>query len=150
MNAQESPEFIIAEEKARQGDVEGVSGNPLKEVAARYWKQMVAGGLAVASWTAGGYVTLLYLPTYFTGVLHRSSREGLAVALAGLVAYVACIPVAGRLSDIFPRWKVMTAGAVLTAVAAVPCFLLLSRGNAYTAAIAAVAFAARTPASVEE
>lgn len=141
MSVPESPEFIAAEKRAERGDADGLTRNPLKEVAIYRWRQVLVGTLVTASWTAGGYVTFLYLPTYFAGVLGKPSRSGLTVALVGLVTYIVCILVAGRLSDSFTRWKVMFAGAIGLAAAAIPCYRLLAHGSMLAGSIAVIIFA---------
>ncbi|ODU05968.1 MAG: hypothetical protein ABS81_06005 [Pseudonocardia sp. SCN 72-86] len=141
LGVEETPEFLNAKENAGPDDAEGLSKNPVKEALTQHWKQIIVAALACACWTAGGYVTLLYLPTYFGSVLERPSREGLLISFIGLSVYVVCIPIAGRLSDSFPRWKVMLTGAVATAVVAIPAFHMLSTGSLALGVLAAVLFA---------
>lgn len=141
LRVKETPEFTAAREKVATRDVSGFGRNPLRDVVTNYWRSIVIGTLACAAWTAGGYVTLLYLPTYYGSILNRPSHEGFLVAFVGLVAYVVCIPIAGRISDSFTRWKVMMTGAIGIALVAIPAFLLLAHGSMLTALAVAVVFA---------
>lgn len=132
----ESPAFVELQEAGT------VAKSPLATVFRSCWPMLIAGTAAIVSWTAGGYVTLQFLPTYFEAVLERPLSHGLTASLVGLSAYVVFIVLGGRLSDSFARWKVMLVGAVALAVLAVPCFLLLIGGTTAGIGAAVVLFAA--------
>ncbi|MET9263883.1 MFS transporter [Amycolatopsis sp. NPDC004079] len=115
---------------------------PIKEVFRSSWRMIIAGTAAIVSWTAGGYVTLQFLPTFFEGVLKRPISQGLTASLVGLSAYALFVVLGGWLSDKFARWKVMLAGAVLLAVVAVPGYQLLIAGSTVAIGAAVLLFAA--------
>lgn len=132
----ESPAFV---EMKSSGEV---SKSPIKEVFVSHWRMIIAGTAAIVSWTAGGYVTLQFLPTYFGGVLERPIVQGLTASLIGLSVYSVCVVGGGWLSDRVARWKVMMVGAIALTVLAVPCYLLLIEGSVLSIGLAVVLFAA--------
>ncbi|WP_406632553.1 MFS transporter [Amycolatopsis sp. WGS_07] len=132
----ESPAFT---ELQATGSVEKA---PIKEVFRSSWRMIIAGTAAIVSWTAGGYVTLQFLPTFFEGVLKRPISQGLTASLVGLSAYAVFVVLGGWLSDRFARWKVMLAGAILLAVLAVPGYQLLIAGTTVSIGAAVLLFAA--------
>ncbi|MBU3865063.1 MFS transporter [Streptomyces sp. 4503] len=150
-HVEETPSFTAMQE---QGEV---ADSPVKDVFRGHWRMVAAGTAAIVSWTAGGYVTLQFLPTFFDGVLERNLSEGLTASLVGLTAYAGFIVLGGWLSDRIARWKVMLTGAVAVAVLAIPCYQLLIRGGALSIGLAVVLFAASlgltagpTPAMLSE
>lgn len=132
----ETPAFV---ELQQSGEV---AKSPVKDVFRDNWKMIIAGTAAIVSWTAGGYVTLQFLPTFFNGVLDRPISTGLTASLVGLSVYAVFIVLGGWLADRFDRWKVMLVGAIALALLAVPCYLLLIDGSLVAVGIAIVAFAA--------
>ncbi|GAA2069528.1 MFS transporter [Streptomyces albiaxialis] len=150
-HVEETPQFT---EMREQGEV---ADSPVKDVFRGHWRMIIAGTAAIVSWTAGGYVTLQFLPTFFDGVLDRSLSEGLTASLVGLTAYAGFIVLGGWLSDRYARWKVMVTGAVALGALAVPCYQLLIRGGALGIGVAVFLFAASlgltagpTPAMLSE
>ncbi|MFE7119010.1 MFS transporter [Streptomyces sp. NPDC057654] len=135
-HVEETPAFTAMQE---QGEV---VDSPAKEVFRSHWRMIIAGTAAIVSWTAGGYVTLQFLPAFFDGVLKRNLTEGLTASLVGLTAYAGFIVLGGWLSDRVARWKVMVTGAVGLAVLAVPCYQLLIHGGAFSVGLSVVLFAA--------
>ncbi|WP_328326743.1 MULTISPECIES: MFS transporter [unclassified Streptomyces] len=131
----ETPSFTAMQEQGQVAD------SPVKEVFRDHWRMIIAGTGAIVSWTAGGYVTLQYLPAFFDGVLDRKLSDGLTASLCGLTVYAGFIVLGGWLSDRVARWKVMTGGAIGLAVVAVPCYQLLIHGGALGIGVAVVLFA---------
>ncbi|MFE6968191.1 MFS transporter [Isoptericola sp. NPDC057653] len=132
----ESPAFVELQA------TDSLEEAPIKEVFRSSWRMIVAGTAAIVSWTAGGYVTLQFLPTFFEGVLERPLHQGLTASLVGLTAYAGFVVLGGWLSDRFARWKVMLVGAVLLAVLAIPCYQLLVVGTPAAIGAAVLLFAA--------
>ncbi|WGW12880.1 MFS transporter [Saxibacter everestensis] len=132
----ETPAFIELQESGE------VATSPVKDVFRANWRMIVAGTAAIVSWTAGGYVTLQFLPTFFNGVLERPITDGLTASLVGLSIYAVFIVFGGWLADRVARWKVMMTGAIALAVFAVPCYLLLIDGSLVGIGVALVLFAA--------
>lgn len=134
-NIDETPSFTAMQEQGQVAD------SPVKEVFRGHWRMIIAGTGAIVSWTAGGYVTLQFLPAFFEGVLDRKLSEGLTASLCGLTAYAGFIVLGGWLSDRVARWKVMMGGAIGLAVVAVPCYQLLIHGGAFSIGVAVILFA---------
>lgn len=132
----ETPAFVELQESGE------VAKSPIADVFRSNWRMIIAGTAAIVSWTAGGYVTLQFLPTFFNGVLERPISAGLTASLCGLTVYAGFIVLGGWLSDRFDRWKVMLAGAIALAVLAVPCYLLLIEGSVPAVGAAILLFAA--------
>ena len=132
----ESPAFVELQA------TDSLEKAPIKEVFRSSWRMIIAGTAAIVSWTAGGYVTLQFLPTFFEGVLERPINQGLIASLVGLTAYAGFVVLGGWLSDRFARWKVMLTGAVLLAVLAIPCYQLLIAGTTVGIGAAVLLFAA--------
>ncbi|AMP05447.1 MFS transporter [Collimonas pratensis] len=103
-------------------------GSAIRTVFAQHRKQIVAGILLTMGNTAAIYITLYYIPTYASKILHMSMSAGLAAACvaAGVAAVTA--PFAGKLSDRIGRKKVFGAFCVLLALVIYPAFRLI---NAY-------------------
>ncbi|WP_209326406.1 MFS transporter [Brevibacterium renqingii] len=132
----ETPAFVEMQEDGT------VAKNPVKETFRANWRMIIAGTAAIISWTAGGYVTLQFLPTFFNGVLERPIAHGLTASLIGLSIYAGFIILGGWLADRIDRWKVMLIGAIALAVTAVPCYLMLINGSIFAIGVALVLFAA--------
>ncbi|MBW1638467.1 MHS family MFS transporter [Microbacterium resistens] len=119
-----------------------VAKSPVKVTLRSNWRMIISGTAAIVSWTAGGYVTLQFLPTFFNGVMERPIAQGLTASLVGLSIYAGFIVLGGWLADRIARWKVMLMGAIALAVFAVPCYLLLINGSVFAVGTALVLFAA--------
>ncbi|WP_167858006.1 MFS transporter [Mycobacterium sp. DL99] len=132
----ETPAFTQMQEEGR------VSEHPVRDVFRSQWRMILAGTAAIVSWTAGGYATLQFLPTFFGGVLDRPLSDGLTASLVGLTAYAGFIVLGGLLADRVARWKVMTVGAVGLAVVAIPGYYLLVQGGTLQIGAAVLLFAA--------
>lgn len=81
-------------------------------------------GLAVA-WTGSFYVVVSYMPTFTQKVLSLSKAEALWANTGGLLALVIAIPIAGHLSDIFGRRKVLLAACFAFIVLMYPILALM-------------------------
>ncbi|MFC5720693.1 MFS transporter [Streptomyces gamaensis] len=93
-------------------------------------------------WSAAGYTFLVVLPTYLQHTLGLGLQQAAgATALANLGFAAAVLP-AGALSDRVSRRPVMAAGAVLSALLAVPVLWTVRSGGAPTAGKALAVLAA--------
>lgn len=81
---------------------------PVAEASVRHpgLQALQAFGLAVA-WTGSFYVLVSYMPTFTQRVLSLSRAEALWANTAGLLALVVAIPIAGLLSDLIGRRRVL-------------------------------------------
>ncbi|MGB7196209.1 MAG: MFS transporter [Collimonas pratensis] len=103
-------------------------GSAIRTVFAQHRKQIVAGILLTMGNTAAIYITLYYIPTYASKILHMSMSAGLAAACVAAAVAAVTAPFAGKLSDRIGRKKVFGAFCVLLALVIYPAFRLI---NAY-------------------
>jgi MHS family proline/betaine transporter-like MFS transporter len=89
-----------------------------------------------ACWVVSFYVYLVYLPSFLSKFAGVSPSVALWANSAGLASMVACIPIAGAISDKIGRKPLLLAAALLSVVAPYPIFLLLSNGPAEPAVFA--------------
>ncbi|MDB5765849.1 MAG: hypothetical protein JWQ61_663 [Collimonas fungivorans] len=105
-------------------------GNAIGTVFAQHKKEIAAGILLTMGNTAAIYITLYYIPTYATKILHMSMSAGLAAACVAAAVAALVAPLAGMLSDRVGRKKVFAAFCLLLSLAIYPAFALI---NAHTA-----------------
>lgn len=119
----ESPAFEAARE-AKQ-----VTRVPAASVL-RHHAKPLAFTFAMAALSGLGFYTLTgYFVTYLTQSVKLPSNAALlANSIALVVAFVA-MPLAGLASDRFGRKKVLAAGALLSALVAIPAYLLAGQGT---------------------
>lgn len=91
--------------------------------------------------SSGYYVLFVYMPTYLVTTAGFSGEQGLAITSLALVALMASLPLAARLSDRIGRRPVLLWSAILMAVVAVPAYSLISTQNFISAACGAVLLA---------
>ncbi|WP_328863738.1 MFS transporter [Streptomyces virginiae] len=96
-------------------------------------RAVVLGVGRVMGWSAAGYTFLVVLPSYLQSTLGTSFQRALLGTVLANLGFAASILPAGRLSDRIGRRTVMVAGALLTAVLALPLLHLLqdADGPAY-------------------
>ncbi len=82
------------------------------------------------------YLTVVFMPTYMSSVLHYSLHEALTINLVSIVSLLIWIPAAGMLSDRYGRRTMMAIGAVGLMVGILPYYGLLTMGNNWIAFIA--------------
>jgi len=73
----------------------------------------------------GSYVILLYLPHYAALQLHLSDQQGLYGAMFASAASAALCPVAGAISDVIGRKRLMGGAMLFSAAAVYPLFTWL-------------------------
>jgi MFS family permease len=101
-------------------------GNAISKVFAHHKKEIAAGILLTMGNTAAIYITLYYIPTYATKILHMSMSAGLAAACVAAAVAALVAPLAGMLSDRVGRKKVFAAFCVLLALVIYPAFALIN------------------------
>jgi MHS family proline/betaine transporter-like MFS transporter len=86
-------------------------------------------------WTVCFYVLLNYMPTYTQKYLKLSASAALWSNTIGLLALVVCIPLMGKLSDIYGRKPLLLACCVAYIVLPYPIFSFLLSGASLTSLI---------------
>lgn len=102
---------------------------PVRTVLAKSWKHIIVGMAAALLGVGGFYLVTAFVVYYGVSILGYSAS---LMLLGGLVAAVVEIPVliaGGRLAERFGASKVITYGGVLSALVAVPAFMMIASGN---------------------
>jgi MHS family proline/betaine transporter-like MFS transporter len=86
--------------------------------------------------TAGVYIFLLYMPSYYSSTAGLSLPQALTANVIGLAVFTAVIPPLGALSDRVGRKPLMITACVFPLVLTYPLFLLIS-GGTFASAVAA-------------
>ncbi len=120
---EDSPDFLALKE----GNL--VAESPLLSSLRTQVRNLVLTiGLVIVG-TAQVYLVLLYLPSHMSSRAGFSLSEALLINSIGLAAFTALVPFVGWWSDAVGRRPLMIAAAVVPALAAYPCFLLISSGS---------------------
>lgn len=137
---EESPVFRQLEESGE------VSKSPVLTTFKDSWRQIIVGMAAALLGVGGFYLVTAFCVWYGVNILGYDSS---LMLLGSMVAAAVEIPVllwGGRLGSKYGASRVILWGGILSAVVAVPAFLLLSSGNpvlvviAMTLAVAALSF----------
>src|SRR5699024_1772335 len=75
----------------------------LTQLVKQYWQPLLIVGGMVTALNIVNYTLLTYMPTYFEQQLGLEAKAALIVILLGELIMVACIPLAGKLSDRIER-----------------------------------------------
>ncbi|WP_262107020.1 MFS transporter [Arthrobacter sp. Marseille-P9274] len=119
----ESPVFT---ELMEAGETEQA---PIRTVLRESWKHIIVGMAAALLGVGGFYLVTAFVVYYGVKILGYESSLMLA---GGMIAAVVEIPVliaGGRLAERFGASKVIIYGGILSAIAAVPSFVLVESGN---------------------
>ena len=136
----ESPVFAELMER------DEIEKTPIRTVLVNHWKHIIIGMAAALLGVGGFYLVTAFVVYYGVNVLGYSAS---LMLLGGLVAAVVEIPVliaGGRLAERFGASKVITYGGLLSAIVAVPAFMMIDSGNelvvvlGMTLAVAALSF----------
>lgn len=120
LRVEETPRYRDVERQSKQVEA------PLREVWRTHKLTLLKALCAIVAWTAGGYATVQYLPTYLSEEIHMSLTAALVASLVGNILYAVSAPLMGALSDRMGRRPVMIGGAVGMLVLAYPGYLMLS------------------------
>ncbi|PKW16171.1 MFS transporter [Saccharopolyspora spinosa] len=117
--------------------------NPLKEtLASAEHRKAVLLAITIPILNGTGYYVLFsYMPTYLNKTLHFSVVQGLLITVCTLIAIIAAIPFAGRLSDRIGRKRTIAGSAFSLVVLGYPCYWLLTQGSVALAMIGGVIMA---------
>ncbi|MGW9415502.1 MFS transporter [Arthrobacter cupressi] len=119
LNIEETPSFQAVKSQGAKAKI------PFAALMAKYWKQVVLGGVATLS--TGSTFTLLVASgvSYGKKTLGHSETLMLWVVLAACALGLVLIPFFGRLSDKYGRKPIIYAGVAAEAVLAFPMFWLM-------------------------
>ncbi|WP_428561572.1 MAG: MFS transporter [Solidesulfovibrio sp. DCME] len=123
-NVNETPEFARVMARRRRG----APALPLAAI----WREsrgLVLAGLG-ARFIDGVFFNIfaVFSITFLTGTLHVDKTVALLGVMAASLVLMACLPVAGRLSDRYGRPRVFMLGCVCTGLSAFPAFWLMMAG----------------------
>ena len=125
-------------EQADGGSGATASRSPIIDAFRQYHRQILLGAGAFIVVNATFYIYIVYILDYATEELGLSTTTVLvAILLASLVQIVA-LPGFAALSDRIGRRRVYLAGAIATAVWAIPFFLLVDTGQAWALGLALI------------
>ena len=119
LNIEETPSFQAVKAQGVKAKI------PFAALMAKYWKQVVLGGVATLS--TGSTFTLMVASgvSYGKKSLGHSETLMLWVVLAACALGLALIPFFGRLSDKYGRKPIIYAGVAAEAILAFPMFWLM-------------------------
>jgi MFS family permease len=119
LNIEETPSFQAVKDQGAKAKI------PFAALMAKYWKQVVLGGVATLS--TGSTFTLLVASgvSYGKKTLGHTETLMLWVVLAACALGLVLIPLFGRLSDTYGRKPIIYAGVAAEALLAFPMFWLM-------------------------
>ncbi len=136
----ESPVF---KELVESGETEKT---PIRTVLRDSWKHIIIGMAAALLGVGGFYLVTAFLVYYGTRVLDHSASLMLLGTLVAAVVEIPILIAGGRIAERFGASKVIIYGGLLSAVVAVPAFMMLESNNplvvvlAMTLAVGALSF----------
>lgn len=116
----ETPAFSVVKASHQEAKV------PLLDMIRRYPGTVL---LALGARHVDGVffnVFAIFSISYMTTTMHVSRNDALVALIVGSVVLSVCIPLAGRLSDVWPRPVIYGIGALVSMVSAFPAFWVLS------------------------
>jgi MHS family proline/betaine transporter-like MFS transporter len=119
-----------------------VTDAPLRRVGRRNRSAIALVFACTAVAGLGFYYLAAYTVTFLTVTVGLERPLALMLAVAGLGLYAAMCPVAGVVGDRIGRRPTMIAGAAGLALAAIPCFALISTGHPALVLVGLVVFGA--------
>lgn len=125
-------------EQASLGDValaiaatdEGPKG--VRALVRTYWRQLAVAFTLVAAANTVAYALTSYMPTYLTTTLGYDAVHGNLLTMPVLVLLSFLAPTVGWFSDRIGRKTILFGGSVLSILGAIPAFLLMAHGQAWS------------------
>lgn len=133
---QESPEFRRTQERGEIPTIpvlESIRNHP-RQIALAFSLSVLSG---LGFYTMSGYMT-----SFLTTSAHLSSTEALSSNAMALGVLLVLQPLAGLLSDVVGRGRILTAGAVAIALAAYPAYWFAGQGTYGSAILGQIILAA--------
>ncbi|MGX1738447.1 MFS transporter [Corynebacterium flavescens] len=135
LHVEESPVFKALEEEV---DQDHSTQGSLRELFSKYWRQIVIGAAASLTGIGGFFVMSTYALSYGSNVLGLDRQDMVTATMLGAVAQVAINLFFGRFAERVGSARVVVIGGILSAVLAVPLWLLINTGNVFAVGVAIV------------
>lgn len=132
---EDSPEYTQTKEEG------GLSSRPVREVVGTMWGQICRVANLVMLSGSGFYLLFVWWPTYIGELVEPRISSPLLLNTMSMLVLVVCTPIAGWLSDVFGRRRVLATSVALLAVVVVPLFRWTSTGGASAALTSQLVFA---------
>jgi len=102
---------------------------PIRTVLRQSWKHIIVGMAAALLGVGGFYLVTAFVVYYGTKILGYSASLMLLGTILAAVVEIPVLIAGGRLAERFGGSKVIIYGGLLSAVVAVPAFLMVASGN---------------------
>ncbi|WP_372697540.1 MFS transporter [Arthrobacter sp. JSM 101049] len=102
---------------------------PISTVLKQSWKQIIVGMAAALLGVGGFYLVTAFMVYYGTKILGYSASLMLLATIVAAVVEIPVLLIGGRLGEKFGGSKVIVYGGLLSAVVAVPAFLMVGSGS---------------------
>lgn len=86
---------------------------PLKALVTQHLSRLLTGAVFSILWTVCVYALIIYLPTYYSKVVHFTSRQAFLASIVGNVVLVIGCVASGRAADRMGAQKVITWGTAI-------------------------------------
>jgi len=109
--------------------------NPIKAAFSKgNLRALLAATLVPMVWSGGFYITFVWMAIFMDDLVNPPVPKGFLVNSAALFLSVCLLfPIAGILSDMFGRYKIMLFGGVSLGVLSPLCLAVISKGNSVAA-----------------
>lgn len=102
---------------------------PSRLVFRKYGRRLLSSIAATMVNSVGFYLVLTYLPTYLTSYVGIEAAPAQLATDIALVAYILIVLVAGKVSDIVGRKRMLLGACIAFIVLSIPAFTLLGTGS---------------------
>ncbi len=107
----------------------GTEAAPIRTVLKQSWKHIIVGMAAALLGVGGFYLVTAFMVYYGTSFLGYSASLMLLATIVAAIVEIPVLILGGRLAERFGASKVIIYGGILSAIVAVPAFLLVESGN---------------------
>lgn len=91
--------------------------------------RMILGGMAALLGGSGFFIVTTFMISYGVQELGYERQTMLTATLWGALVQICVIIISGRIADRIGAWKVIAAGGIISALLALPVFMLVDSGN---------------------
>lgn len=135
LHVEESPVFKALEEEVDHDKEEQGS---LRALFSNHWKQIIVGAAAAITGIGGFFVMNTYALSYGSNVLGIDRQDMVTATMFAAVVQVFINLFFGRFAEKVGASKVVVLGGIVTAVLAIPLWLLINTGNVIAMGIAII------------